>query len=114
MTWFKVDDNLAFHPKVMIAGNAAIGMWVRAGAWSAQQLTDGFVPDSIVVNLGGHAIARRLVAGGLWTQFDGGYQFHQWSEWQPTRTEVHANRKATAARQQKWRDEHGRYSHHDE
>ena len=33
--WFKVDDNLALHPKVLGAGNAAMGMWVRAGSWSA-------------------------------------------------------------------------------
>jgi len=43
MPWFKVDDTLAFHAKVVAAGNAAMGLWVRAGAHSMQQLTDGFI-----------------------------------------------------------------------
>ena len=57
MPWFKVDDNLAFHHKVVAAGNAAMGLWVRAGAMCAQQLTDGFVPDHMVNTLGSKALA---------------------------------------------------------
>lgn len=106
MTWFKVDDNLAFHPKVMSAGNTAVGMWVRAGAWSAQQLTDGFIPDSIIATIGGQTIAHRLVDAGLWVQLDGGCQFHQWGERQPSRQKVETDRKESTLRKQKWREEH--------
>ena len=52
MAWFKVDDTFAMHEKVLAAGNSAIGLWVRSGAWSMQQLTDGFVPDHVVRALG--------------------------------------------------------------
>ena len=45
MAWFKVDDKLAFHPKVLTAGNTAIGLWVRAGAWSADQLQTDLSPN---------------------------------------------------------------------
>ena len=45
MSWFKVDDQLAFNAKVVAAGNEAMGLWVRAGSWSAAQLTDGFIPE---------------------------------------------------------------------
>lgn len=31
MPWFKVDDTLALHGKVVAAGNPAMGLWVRAG-----------------------------------------------------------------------------------
>ncbi len=92
MVWFKVDDSLALHPKVLAAGNAAIGLWVRAGAWSAQQLTDGFVPAAIVATLGNGAQAQRLVDAGLWTKEAGGYRFHEWSERNPTREETEAKR----------------------
>lgn len=34
MSWFKVDDHLAFHRKTLAAGNEAMGLWVRAGSWS--------------------------------------------------------------------------------
>lgn len=94
MTWFKVDDNLAFHAKVVAAGNPAMGLWVRAGSWSAHQLTDGFVPDHMVVSLGNTQQARRLTEVGLWHRENGGYRFHQWSEdgRQPTRDDVEQRR----------------------
>lgn len=95
MTWFRVDDNLAFHAKVVAAGNAAMGLWVRAGAWSAQQLTDGFVPDHMAAALGTPAQAARLVAVRLWTKGEGGYFFHEWAgeNRQPTREQVESTRR---------------------
>ena len=33
MPWFNVDDGFAFHRKAVRAGNAAIGLWTRAGSW---------------------------------------------------------------------------------
>ena len=98
MPWFKVDDNLAFHAKVVAAGNAAMGMWVRAGSWSAQQLTDGFVPDHMVPALGDKRQAQRLVAVGLWTQESDGYRFHEWMDRQPSREQVEAERAAARER----------------
>lgn len=90
MTWFKVDDGLAFHPKAVAAGNAAMGLWVRAGSWSAQQLTDGHVPSHMVRVLGNLSQAKQLVAAGLWEQVDGGYRFWQWIERNPDREQVEA------------------------
>ena len=104
MPWFKVDDTLPLNAKVVAAGNAAMGLWVRAGAWSAQQLTDGFVPAHMAAVLGTRAEARRLVDAGLWSAVDGGYAFHQWGERQPSGAQVIAQRKADAARQQLSRD----------
>lgn len=95
MTWFKVDDTLPFHAKVVAAGNPAMGLWVRAGAWSAQQLSDGFVPEHIAAALGTGAQARRLVASGLWITVNGGFSFHGWAEEnrQPTREQVEDSRR---------------------
>jgi len=98
MTWFKVDDTLAFHRKVVRAGNAAMGLWVRAGAHCSQQLTDGYVPTEIVAVLGTPAQAARLVKAGLWTEVDGGYQFHDWEAINPTRSDVEDRRRADAER----------------
>ena len=109
MTWFKVDDNLAFHPKVLQAGNAAMGLWVRAGSWSAQQLTDGVIPDSILPSIGTVKQAETLVRVGLWTRGATSWSFHQWSGdgRQPTRATVEAERAASAERQRKHREEKG-------
>ena len=86
--WFKVDDQLAFHSKTVQAGNSAMGLWVRAGAWSCAHLTDGFIPSHMASAMAS-AIANvcdsdALVMAGLWREVDGGYQFHDWQDFQPT------------------------------
>ena len=106
MTWFKVEDNLAFHPKAIMAGNPALGLWVRAGSYVAQQLTDGFIPGDIARGLGTKAQADKLITAGLWLPCGSGYEFHQWTERQPTRKDVEKRRAATAERLRKWREEH--------
>jgi hypothetical protein len=91
MTWFKVDDGLAFHAKVVQAGNPAMGLWVRAGSWSAQQLTDGFIPQQIALTLGTKGQAATLVTVGLWALVDSGYQIHDYLSYNPTADEVRAD-----------------------
>lgn len=104
MVWFKVDDTLAFHMKTVKAGNAAMGLWVRAGSWSMQTLSDGYVPDEMIPQLGTTAQAQRLVDVGLWERLSSGYGFHEWDQRQPLKTKVHADRAATAERQRKARE----------
>lgn len=106
MVWFKVDDSLAFHAKTVAAGNAAMGLWVRAGSWSAQQLTEGHVPLHIVKALGTVPQANALVRAGLWVAAVDGFDFWQWSDdgRQPTRESVMSDREAARERQKKARD----------
>ncbi|MBO0880330.1 MAG: hypothetical protein J2P17_08245 [Mycobacterium sp.] len=93
MAWFKVDDKLAFHPKTLAAGNAAIGLWIRAGSWSRAQQTNGHIPKTMIHPLGGKpADAKRLVDCGLWETDQDGYQFHDWHDYQPTEEEEAAAR----------------------
>jgi hypothetical protein len=66
VVWFNVDDGLAFHRKTLRAGNAAMGLWVRAGAECAGQLTDGFVSTLLARQLGTAGEAGRLVDADLW------------------------------------------------
>jgi len=110
VTWFKVDDSLAFHAKAVAAGNAAMGLWVRAGSWCSQQLNDGFVPDHIVAALGTKGQADRLVKVRLWVRGerdgDSGCFFHQWNEEgrQPTRQKVEQDRAEAKERMRKNRE----------
>lgn len=110
MTWFKVDDTLAFHHKVVHAGTAAMGLWVRAGAWCAQMLTDGFVPAHMVGALsdGDATLAARLVTAGLWLDVDGGFAFHAWSDLQPSAHQVKDRRRKETERKAAWRAEQQR------
>lgn len=106
MTWFRVDDDLPFHRKVVAAGNAAMGLWVRAGAWCAQHLTDGFVPEDMVAILGTTSQRSKLINAGLWHEVPGGCQFHEWlgSGRQPTAESVREKRAKAAERQAKHRN----------
>lgn len=96
MPWFKVDDKLHDHRKARAAGKAAMGVWVLAGSWAADNLTDGFVPVSILPRWGNTRDAAKLCEVGLWIpdEQDGerGWRFHEWAERQPTRAQKLAER----------------------
>jgi len=110
MTWGKVDDNFAFHPKALIAGNEALGLWVRSLSWSNQLLTDGFIPQKMIVAMSGNESAQSLVEAGLWHEVDGGYQFKDWLLYQPSRESVLADREAAKERMAKARENKTRSS----
>lgn len=96
MAWFQVDDQLAMHRKACEAGNAAMGLWVRAGSWSMANLTEGFVPKSAAKTLGTAGQAKALVAAGLWVEIDGGYQFHEWDTRQMSAEQIADRRRKRA------------------
>lgn len=100
MTWFKVDDKLHDHRKARAAGATAMGVWLLAGSWSADNLTDGFIPATILPRWGRPRDAARLVEVSLWRadEQDGekGWRFHEWDERQPTRAQKLAERAVRA------------------
>lgn len=81
MSWFKVDDQSAFHAKVVAAGNAAWGALVRMGAHCANHGTDGLVSKDIAHVIGSSEEIARLLATGLLEQVEGGYLIHDYLEW---------------------------------
>lgn len=96
MPWFMVDDQLAMNKKVAAAGNAAMGLWVRAGSWSQKELTGGFIPTNIARTLGTSAQAKSLVTVGLWVKVEGGYLFHDWDKHQMSVEEIRERRRKRA------------------
>ena len=105
MPWFKVDDSFWSHPKLSELSHEAVSLWVRAGAYCAQHLTDGFVAEGTVVRQlwTPLPVAGELVSAGLWTVVDGGFQFHDWLEYQPTAADTLAKREADRERKRKQR-----------
>lgn len=110
MTWFKVDDRLHSHRKARIAGPAAMGLWVLAGSWAADTLTDGFVPRAQVFAWAGPDaldLAERLVTAELWTPTvhlgEEGWLFHDWEDFQPTKAEVMARREVEREKKRRQR-----------
>lgn len=94
MSWFKVDDSFYDHAKVFDAPDCAMALWIRAGCWSARNLRDGFVPAGMPARLcdDPDTAVRELLNRGLWRRAKDGYQFHDWSEYQPSAEKVRATR----------------------
>lgn len=95
MPWFKVDDSFWGHPKVLAIPRkermAAVGLWTLAGAYCAQQLTDGRFAEYMLEEFGASKkSAGWLVEVGLWETTEGGYSFHDWLHHNPAADDVRA------------------------
>lgn len=109
MVWFNVDDGLTTSPKVLSIPRdvrlQVMGLWVMAGSWCGQHLTDGEVPEFMLAEWGAdvsHGTA--LVDAGLWRKTARGYRFHAWDEYQQSRADVEAKREHDRARKQAYRE----------
>ena len=105
MTWFKVDDGFWSHPKVLTMSTDATSLWVRAGTYSCQHLTDGFIASGLLQVLGSEHAALELVGNGLWVEAEGGYEFHDWDDYQETSDAVKRRREQARERQRKFRED---------
>ena len=116
--WVKLDDRFAEHPKLMAAGALTWGVWTEAMAYCNRNLTDGYIPDAVAEAFGGRwrtrvggrvwqvfvhcgddvmavdaeFIVSALVDAGLWHRADGGYQIHDYADYQPTKAQILAAR----------------------
>lgn len=105
MPWFKVDDGFHGHPKVDLLSPSSVGIWTLCGSHCAQYLTDGLVFARTVAKFGGtDENVRELLDAGLWLDNgDGTYQFKDWGEYQPVRSDVEAKREAARERMKRVR-----------
>lgn len=101
MAWSRVDDNLPIHPRIVRAWQdywPAIGLWPMGLAWSAR--TDGEVSTAFVRGLIPGARQRdrttgTLVDAGLWVPNGaGGWQIHDWADYNSTRAQVEERKRA--------------------
>ncbi|MFE4867662.1 hypothetical protein [Streptomyces sp. NPDC056682] len=118
MPWFRIDDKAHSHPKLIKAGNAALGLWLRCGSYAAQHLTDGIVPGVVAELYGTKPQAAKLVKAGLWHEHGhncpdgclnpapGDYVFHDFLDdgRNTSRARAEAERKKARDRQSKHRE----------
>lgn len=97
MAWLRIDDRVRTHPKIAQAGPAAAWLWFCGICYCREHLTDGFVPKAVVPTLAMNLPspwkhAARLVEVRLWETASGGYQVHDFLEWNPSREDVMSQR----------------------
>lgn len=102
MTWLRLDDQIADHPKFITAGPQAAWLWLCGLAYASRYLTDGFVPSVQVARLGSVKgalkLAERLVAVGLWERAEGGFLIHDYHDYQPSAQQIKDGREAARRR----------------
>lgn len=103
MAWLRIDDRVRTHPKIANAGPAAAWLWFCGVCYCREHLTDGYIPKSVVGSLAMNLPspfrhATKLVEVRLWEDALGGYQVHDFLDWNPSKAEVLANRVSEADR----------------
>lgn len=74
MALLKIDDRMHTHPKILRAGNASVGLWVRLASWAVRYHPgDWQVPADLVRSYSTPAQLRRMVAAGLAAPAGDGY-----------------------------------------
>lgn len=108
MTWLKIDDGFAQHPKIEELSDGAFRLHVAAMAYAARNLTDGFIPSRTALRLTHTAKPKHLkelTEVGLWDQGgDDGWMIHDYLLYNPSRAHVEAERQWGAQRQAMHRD----------
>jgi hypothetical protein len=103
MAWLRVDDRVRTHPKIVQAGPVAAWFWFCGICYCREHLTDGFIADAMLPTLAPGVTswkkcAEALVGSGLWHRAQGGYQVHDFLEWNPSRASVMEQREKDNAR----------------
>jgi hypothetical protein len=109
--WVKVDDNFAWHPKVVAAGADALVLHVAAMCYCGRMENDGRFPAALVPTLSplvtgprARKAEARLLDVGMW-EVDGPDRIiHDWLEYQPSRKQKEHERAATRERVKRARE----------
>lgn len=109
MAVIHIHTGVPTSPKHAPLSDAAFRLWTHALCWSKEHLTDGFIPAAMLLPLhpkGPKVVAELLASivlgkGPLWHEVEGGYQVHDYAEWQETKARVQDRR-------QQWRDRQSR------
>jgi hypothetical protein len=107
MPWVKLDDRFPSHRKIALLSDRAFRLHVSAICWCAENLTDGRITERelpLVAKIRGvKATAQALEDAGVWDRVDGGWQIHDYLDYNPSREQVIAERKKNAERQERFR-----------
>lgn len=114
MPFVFIDVSYLRHPKLRGVSGPARLLHLASILWTAEHLTDGFVPvtalrqlydDANIAARHGQRHVVELTTGRLWEQATDGFLVHDFADhnWSSTRAVVEANRLANRERQRRKR-----------
>ena len=117
MPWFKVDDGFPEHDKLeeieddYVLHALCVAAWTLLGADCARRRTGGFVSESRVLKVlafwpakaRDKATAALVKPLKLWEPAPGGWQFHDWNDYQPSAEELAEEKNLKTERQRRYR-----------
>ena len=94
VSWAKLDDGFWMHPKVVMAGNEAVGIFARCLSYCGAYLTDGRVPEPVALSIaGGKRPLDNVVSVGLLDRLESGDLYvRDYAHYNPLRDEIEAKR----------------------
>ena len=97
MPWVKLDDRFPSHRKIALLSDRAFRLHVSALCWCSENLTDGHIADRelpLVAKIRNvKATAQQLADAGVWDRTGGGWEIHDYLDFNPSREQVLAERK---------------------
>jgi hypothetical protein len=109
MAWVRLESAFGTNPKTLELAHRkqwrAIVAYISGLGYSGQQGLDGFIPDNAMHII--HATNKdrdTLIEIGMWLPVEGGYEIHDWHDYQPTSEAVTARKqKAKQAAETRWK-----------
>jgi len=111
----RLDSGLSEHRKVLEAADLigspdglarVLGLWMITNNYCTRRLTDGFVPHRVVADAGivdSEKVAAIFVQVGVYELAPGGFLFHDWKDYNPTKEKITKRREWEAKRKDRQR-----------
>lgn len=102
MSWIKLDDRFADHPKIVEAGPEAAWLFICGLCYCARYLTDGLIPKAQVRKLADIEDVKqsvtKLLSTCLWENAEDSYRVHDYLDYNLSREQaLELSRKRTEA-----------------
>jgi hypothetical protein len=98
MTWTKLDDSFYDCPKILGAGNEAVGVYARLLSYCGRHETDGVIPSEVARFVGRSKVLERLVEFGLLERLDNAVRIPDYLDYNPSHDSLERKREADRKR----------------
>lgn len=103
MSFLSLDDKMGRHPKVGPLSDAAFRLHINALLHCSEYLTDGRIKSANVETLTRHKNKKELIDGelvpaGLWEPMVGGFEIHDYLDWNLSKAQVEARKESAKVR----------------